>query len=141
MRTVYIPLAECYAQIVNTLKPYVGVVAEIADHRPVLESILDQYFYGRCVGQYDEHTHLTQFSLPTELTHEVLQRITHQILRMIQTGFQVMYPSRHYTYTFLAGDLKIEETETYVPRLVASVQKDDEVFNDDDGYIPERLRR
>lgn len=138
VRTIYVPLAECFGLIESALRPYVGVVAEIANHRPILESILETYFYGRTLNQVDPINMLTELHLPSDIASQVIHRISNDVIASIQYGFQTIFPSRTYSFEFLANDLVIHEIESSYPRIV--VDKIDELPEDEDSYIPERLR-
>ena len=136
MRTVYLPLDEIYGQIANVLRPYIGVVAEIADYKPILESVLENYFYGHSLSKFETLEYLKQLKLPTDLAKELDTKITTTAIQTIVYGFQVIYPARNYEYRFIGDDIAITEIIPVILTLCTDVQHDSE----DDGYTPERLR-
>lgn len=106
---------------------------------PLVEQVLDIYFFGERFGGLD---HLAEYieaahDAPPSLSREICQYLERELIRRIQNTFSTIYPSRHYHFNIDDGLGHVEITESldvYPPVPVI------EPLDETDAYIPERLR-
>ena len=110
-RSVLIPYDDLIESIICPyLKPYIGVVADVADHTVFVEGVLDAYLsdppdIGRTPLQI-----LSDFGLPTDPARELIRRVIEAVGMTVQAAFGVIYPGRYYRHRFdRIGNIVIEE--------------------------------
>lgn len=113
---------------------------EIAEFAWMIDFTLDNYFSDSRLSRewfYNNAARLHQFT--REVCDELIDLLTRDLLRRIQGTFQIVYPTRHYTYVWLTetGTIRITESSalTVAEFITASHEEHD------DAYTPERLRR
>lgn len=141
-RSIIISGQEMLGLISHELETYIGVVAHIADHRPILKALLDEYLYGRPIeSDKTVRDMLLEYSVPTLVVDGMVERLMHLMLRQVQFGFGIIYPYRGYHYRLLpSGDAFITETNS----PIVPIQRDPELEENDEergDWIPERARR
>ena len=138
------------------MRPYIGIVAEIAELRPLVEVVLDQYCYGQSRHPFTAQEMITAFGIPSEIALEAETKIRTVILRQVQMAFGVIYPSCRYHYQW-RYDKTLQMSESESVPIEPPVDPDEcsetvEVENDHDpevlkeslergDWVPERLRR
>lgn len=119
-----------------TLADHVGGTLTAGFVRAAIESILDQYCYGRYLNTGTTEHLLLQYGVPQDVVQSAMDRLTNSLLGIIQRAFGVIHPTRSYSYQWInRGDLLIDESQYRLPAA-------EEASNDDNGdFIPERQRR
>lgn len=133
----------------GALGPYIGIAAEVADHRPMVEVVLDLYCFGQNIKHRKTVREMaSEYSVPTDIAVEIEETLTRTLLTVIQNGFGLIYPSRFYRYHwFNEGDIIIEEFAAKPadfedePLDIELVLDPAEDGSFDTGFTPERLRR
>ncbi len=144
-RGAIVSAQELVGFIQNELEPYLGDAAFVADHRPLLNGILEQYFLGASVtlGTSVEQA-IVQYGVPTDIARRIDTRVTQQLTRLIQRAFVIIYPSRHYVHQILGdGDILVYEHDltTLVPKDSVPTPEEMEEGLDRGDWYPERQRR
>ena len=144
-KRVLISAVDLVGHVSGALRPYIGVAAEIADHKPLVEVVLDLYCYGRNMTRRQSVVEMVcAYGVPTDVARQVEETLTDTLLTVIQSGFGFIYPCRHYRHQwFNDGDLIIDEylelpADFDDIEIVLEPMDSSEVMGD---YVPERLRR
>lgn len=135
---VRISLAEGLGFFEDTLNNYIGIAASIANHRPLMEALLDFYFIDASPNQEAKVvSYLESFGVPTDVKKAMVSDLLRDVAKLVQLGFGILYPSKQYSYYF-------EDDVTIVVRELVDLTiwpVDDGSMDDSiDAYIPERLR-
>jgi len=143
-RGAIVSAQELVGFIQNQLEPYMGDAAFVADHRPLLNGVLEQYFLGAPVslGQSVVET-IVAYGVPTEIAQRIDERLTQQLTRAIQRAFGIIYPARHYTHLIQGdGDIVVyEHILTAIPTDTPPTPEEMEDGLDRGDWYPERQRR
>jgi hypothetical protein len=148
-RTVVVSSAEWIGQITETLRPRLGIAAEVADHKPIVCALFDHLLHGApLTGGSDSLEAIYEaYGLFTEVRQALTDDLLLQMSTILQRGFGLIYPARHYTYHFFGLDnILLRET---LPSCRAPTDADDltpdawqQGLEQGAGdYYPERLRR
>lgn len=143
-KRVLISAVDLVTYVQGALRPYIGVAAEIADHKPLVEVVLDRYCYGRSLHRQNVVEMVCAYGIPTDVAREVEETLTQGLLTVIQNGFGLIYPSRRYHHQwFNDGDLIVDEslepsTDYDGIELVMDPQEPIDGMGD---FVPERQRR
>lgn len=95
-RTVILAGSEVIGFIENCLRPYIGVVADIADHTPLLNAVLHDHLIGPPDKEVKEM--IAGYGIPTDVVSEVEKRISRDLMQQITFGFQHLFPGRIYDF-------------------------------------------
>lgn len=93
----------------GVLELRVGFIADIIDVRAILESILEDYFYG---GSFQDqfYEHLAAYSIPSDRIEYVRKEILRSLAEQVRLALGDIQPSCHYSFDLKeAGDLYITE--------------------------------
>lgn len=148
-RQVIISTVEWQEQIRNTLRPRIGVVADIVDLTETMTALLDHYFYEEAISTHASLAKVLEgFSIPSDIAQELHQRLMDQVATLINRGFGTIFPSRSYSYRVFGRDsiLLHENTHRIELALVHDEPTTAEEFqagieSGAGDYLPERLRR
>jgi hypothetical protein len=144
-KRVLISAVDLVGYVQGALRPYIGVAADIADHRPLVEVVLDHYCYGRNMTHRQSVVEMVcGYGIPTDVARTVEETLTRDLLTVIQTGFGLIYPCRYYRYQwFNDGDVLVDEF-LEIPADFDDIELVLEPMDSTEGmgdYVPERLRR
>ena len=93
--------------------------------REFVESIMDFYCYNVIEGSGRIQTDLIRAGVDRAVVDEVSTRLSSTLLRMIQKGFDIIYPHRFYSYSWQGKtDLAVEES--FIQRHRLSVVSESE---------------
>lgn len=140
LKRVLISAVELITQAQAALADHLGGYLSADQLKALIETVLDVYCYGSPRGRWRMSTRdvLIGYGVPPDVVEKVEADLTNGLLRVIQTGFGVIHPSRQYSYVwFNQRDLLIEEK----PRLMEFAEAEEDHSQFDTGYVPERLRR
>ena len=142
-RTVLLSTAELTAEVQAVMEPHIDMAAVLADYRPLLEAVLDQYFHNAALNR-SAHQLVVSYGVPTDVATSIVDRIFNRITRMMSAGFAGVIPSRSYSYKLLGETNILITEETPVARFIP-----DPSFNPDNhheglernDWFSERMRR
>ena len=78
--------------------------------REFVESILDFYCFNVIEGSGRIQTDLLRIGVDKDVVDEVSVRLSSTLLKLIQKGFEIIYPNRFYSYQWRGpSDLAVEE--------------------------------
>ena len=78
--------------------------------REFVESILDFYCFNVIEGSGRIQTDLLRIGVDKDVVDEVSTRLSSTLLKLIQKGFEIIYPNRFYSYQWRGqSDLAVEE--------------------------------
>lgn len=79
--------------------------------REFVESILDFYCFNVIEGSGRIQTDLLRIGVDKDVVDEVSTRLSSTLLKLIQKGFEIIYPNRFYSYQWRGqSDLAVEES-------------------------------
>lgn len=110
-RFVLIPYDDLVESIIIPfLKPYIGVVADLADHTVFVEGVLDAYLSNPAdIGKTPLQL-LSDYGVPTDPARELIRRLVESVGLTVQAAFVVIYPGRHYRHRIdHIGNVVVEE--------------------------------
>ncbi|WJJ55221.1 hypothetical protein [Xanthomonas phage RTH11] len=94
----------------GTLEKHIGHVADIIDAQKIVESLLEEFFYGGSL-QDDFYEQLAAYRATTHEIEYARKEILASISQQVQSAIGIIWPSNHYSFEFIAGgDLRITET-------------------------------
>lgn len=96
--------------IQGVLTNHLGGIASVIDTGPILEALLEEYFYG---GSFQDQFYetLSNMRLPTDLITYLRNEILNSIAGQIQMALGYIRPSNVYSFKLdERGDLLITET-------------------------------
>lgn len=148
-KQVIISTVEWMEQIRSTLRPRIGVVADVIELKDTMLALLDYFFHSEALATHVSlQSILEGFSIPSDIRHELSERLMDQVAILINRGFGAVIPSRSYTYRLFGQDsiLLHESTNQIAPPLIKDEPTTLEQYLSgiEDGagdYLPERLRR
>lgn len=93
----------------GALENRVGFVADIINVQSILESLLEDYFYG---GSFQDqfYEHLASYSVPTDSIEFIRKEILRSLAEQVRGALGEIQPSCHYSFELKeTGDLMITE--------------------------------
>lgn len=110
-RIVLIPYDELVDSIICPfLKPYIGVVADVADHTVFVEGVLDGYLSDPVTIGKTPLQILCDYGIPTDPARELIRRLTDAVGLTVQAAFGIIYPGRYYRHRLdRIGNIVVEE--------------------------------
>lgn len=138
MKRIILPGLEYIGLLVSEIKPYAGLAAEITDHTPFMQAVLDDYLHGTALK--DPKEILRSLRVPTEVSESLVRKIQGSIAEQFSAAFHPIRPSNYYIGVVTAsGDFYIDEH----PHSAAPVFKDSSVVEvlEEGGWCSERERR
>ncbi len=93
----------------GVLEPHVGHVVEIINVQVILESLLEEYFFGGSF-QDDFYEQLSAYRVPTDKINFIRHEVMRSIGEQVSGALGHIRPCNHYSFELLTnGDLKIIE--------------------------------
>lgn len=141
-RIALIPTAELMALAHHVVLRHVDDMHSLADYRPLVEYVMDDYCYGPGVTRAATIAEiLGEVGVPDTDCALVQERLDEALVAAVQSAFKIIYPSRQYSHRWLGEDLVVEE-RVCTPWNIAPVRAvppDESMDNWD--FEPERLRQ
>ena len=106
--------------IEGVLQSRLGAISAVIETTPILESLLEEYFYG---GSFQDefYDYLAQLSIPSDQIHFLRREIMTSLGEQIQMALGLMRPCNHYTFELdNNGDIIVTESPPrplFKPRL------------------------
>ena len=101
----------------SVLANRIGVVAEVLDARPILETLLEEYFYGGSFRD-DFNEQLTELKVPSDMIEFTRKEILRSIGDQIRLAFGEIRPCNLYSFEMMScDDVCITETPAH-PRFL-----------------------
>lgn len=130
-RKILLSGEEVIGYVEYRLRPYLGVAAEIANHLPLVEAVLQDYLLGETPDSV--RSMVLAYGVPSDVASEIQEHITSDLVGTVNRGLQRVYPGRIYRYQlFPNGDALIEE---YTPHELAPQVLDVESEPDTTGAM------
>lgn len=95
-RRVLLSLDLVLEDVTEQLRPYIGVVSEIADHTALLQEALSEIL-GPANGLGIRH-HLQLYRIPSDVQREIEQRILKRVHDTLVRALGILLPSRQYRF-------------------------------------------
>lgn len=114
-RQVYVGGYAMHQLIEGVLESRLGGISAVIETRPILESLLEEYFYG---GSFTDefYDYLSQLRIPSDQIHFLRREIITSLGEQIQMALGQMRPCNHYSFHIdHAGDVLVSEIPP--PRL------------------------
>ena len=121
------------------IKPYAGLAAELTDHTPFMQAVLDDYLHGTALNNPREM--LKALRVPTEVSEFLVTSIQERIAKQFTAAFTPFRPCNYYVGVVTpSGDFYIDE---HTHRTDTQVFKDHSVVEvlEEGGWCSERERR
>jgi hypothetical protein len=87
----------------SVLEVRIGVVAEVIDARVILETLLEEYFYGGSF-QDDFYEQLSALNVPTDMIHFARREILSSIGHQVRLVFGDIRPCNSYGFQIMQSD-------------------------------------
>jgi hypothetical protein len=111
----------------SVLEVRIGFVVEFVDSRAILETLLEEYFYGGSFKD-DFYDQLAPYSIPTDMVRYAREEILTSIASQVRLAFGDIRPSNQYSFQMLSSD-DVQVTET-APRTQFKKSSSPEVEHD-----------
>lgn len=139
MKRIILPGVEYVELLVSRIKPFAGMAAEITDHVPFMQAVLDDFLYGHSLN--DPKVILHSLRVPTDVCDELITVIQERIAKQFNTAFHPIRPSSQFIGVVTeSGDFYIDEhshseiTTSFKEHTVTDVL-------DEGGWCSEKERR
>lgn len=142
MRRLVLTVEEIISSVEETMRPYLGAAAYVADHMSLVIAVMEEFCYSHEHDPIDDI--LEGYSLPTEIRRSIHQNVTTSLIGIITRGFGTIWPSRHYSFRISQGDVYIEERNYVDNRLRVEPEETSESITkgiEQGDHYPERMRR
>lgn len=112
-RRVYLGGYSMHQLIEGVLQQRLGNMAAVIETRPILESLLEEYFYGGAI-QDEFYEYLSQLRIPSDQIHFLRREITTSLGEQIAMALGQIRPCNHYTFEIdQAGDVLVTESPPF----------------------------
>lgn len=120
-RRAIVSMEDLLGRIADILSPYIGAVAEVEDHRNIVEAGLE-YF---CWGKLPRLDRLVGCPLPTETSRGLFDLILAEIQRDAVACFGAIWPARVYNYDIVGNDIILIEVQVLVHQNLWGEEEDE----------------
>ena len=94
----------------SVLEVRIGFVAELIEPRDILETLLEEYFYGSSFKD-DFYDQLISYAIPTDMIHYAREEILASIASQVRLAFGDIRPSNQYSFQMLSSsDVQVTES-------------------------------
>jgi len=139
VKRIILPGVEYVALLMAEIKPYAGLAAEITDHTPFMQAVLDDYLNGTPLK--DPKSFLKALSVPTDVAEYLIKSIQDDIASQFAAAFHPVRPSSFFVGVVTeSGDFYIDE-HTHSAQTPTFVEPTVDQVLDDGGWCSEKERR
>lgn len=139
MKRIILPGVEYVGMLMAEIKPYAGLAAELTDHTPFMQAVLDDYLHGTALS--DPREMLRSLRVPTEVAEFLVANIQERIAKQFTGAFSPFRPSNFYVgVVTTSGDFYIDEHTHREDKLVFDDPSVEKVL-EEGGWCSEKERR